>query len=224
MRGKILIVEDDPLIADMVKRYLQREGFTVSWVSSGREAVEYVKSLEPDVIILDLMLPDADGFELCKRFSEGSCLILILSAKDADEDRIVGLEIGADDYMTKPFNMRELIARVKALLRRKEKGASADVIREGRLEIRLSEMRAYVDGNPIELTPKELLILKKLLLNRGRVVSRSAIASELYTRELPEYERIVDTYIYRIRTKLMEFDKELSKRIKTVRGFGYKFE
>jgi len=120
MKGKILIVEDDTLIADMVKRYLEREGFRVYWDDEGKRAMESFEIVNPDVVILDLMLPDMDGFELCKKFSETEAMVLILTAKNADEDKIVGLELGADDYLTKPFNMRELIARVKALIRRKE--------------------------------------------------------------------------------------------------------
>ncbi len=223
MKGKILIVEDDPLIADMVERYLSREGFTVRKAECGESALKEFGTFGPDVVILDLMLPDLDGFELCRRFSENS-MVLILSARDQDEDKIVGLELGADDYLTKPFNMRELIARVKALLRRVKKDPSGVVLRGGNVELRLQEVKAYVKGKPLDLTPKEFLILKKLLSNRGRVVSRTQIANEIYGEDLPEYDRIIDTYIYRIRTKIMEIDPESAKRIKTVRGFGYRFE
>ncbi len=225
MKGKILIVEDDSLMADMVSRYLSREGFKVYCSSSGADAQKSFARVEPDVVVLDLMLPDMDGFELCKSFSESGAMVLILSAKDADEDKIVGLELGADDYVAKPFNMRELVARVKALLRRKRKAYSyGGILRAGSLELRTAEMKAFVKDKALDLTPKEFLILKKLLSNRGKVVSRSEIAKEIYEGEPPEYERIIDTYIYRIRTKVMELDRECAERIKTVRGFGYKLE
>ncbi len=225
MRGKILIVEDDPLIADMLKRYLEKEGFRVYWDSEGREAVRSFELSRPDLVILDLMLPDMDGFELCKSFSQTDSMVLILTAKDADEDKIVGLELGADDYLTKPFNMRELIARVKALLRRRRKfSSSVDTLRVGDFEVRPDEMKVLLKGKPLDLTPKEFLILRRLLSRRGKVVSREEIISEIYDRDVPDYERIVDTYIYRIRTKLMEVDRSSAERIKTVRGFGYRFE
>ncbi len=225
MKGKILIVEDDPLIADMVRRYLEREGFRVFWDERGEEAVKTLDIHKPDVVILDLMLPDVDGFDLCRIFSEKGTMVLVLTAKDADEDKILGLELGADDYMTKPFNMRELVARVKALLRRRDKISSyRDTVYVGPFEIRQDERRIYLKGTPLDLTPKEYMILRKLLLSRGKVVSREEIMEEVYERDLPDYERIVDTYIYRIRTKLMEVDKTSAERIKTVRGFGYRFE
>ncbi len=224
MRGKILIVEDDPLIADMVKRYLEREGFKVFWDSEGGSALRTFELIKPDVVILDLMLPDVDGFDLCRVFSQTETMVLVLTAKDADEDKIVGLELGADDYLTKPFNMRELIARVKALIRRKGKLIPKGSLRVGDLELKSEEMRFYLKGKPLDLTPKEFLILRKLLSNRGRVVSREEIISEIYGEKVPDYERIVDTYIYRIRTKLMEIDRATADRIKTVRGFGYRFE
>ncbi len=224
MRGKILIVEDDPLIADMVKRYLEREGFKVFWDSEGSSALRTFELIKPDVVILDLMLPDVDGFDLCRVFSQTETMVLVLTAKDADEDKIVGLELGADDYLTKPFNMRELIARVKALIRRKGKLIPKGSLRVGDLELKSEEMRFYLKGKPLDLTPKEFLILRKLLSNRGRVVSREEIISEIYGEKVPDYERIVDTYIYRIRTKLMEIDRATADRIKTVRGFGYRFE
>ncbi|WP_457599841.1 response regulator [Hydrogenivirga sp.] len=224
MKGKILIVEDDPLIADMVRRYLEKEGFKAYWDSEGANALKSFELLRPDLVILDLMLPDVDGFELCKSFSPSS-MVLILTAKDADEDKIVGLELGADDYLTKPFNMRELVARVKALLRRRNKfSVSGETLRVGEFEVRPEEMKILLKGKPLDLTPKEFLILKKLLSRRGKVVSREEVISEIYDRDVPDYERIVDTYIYRIRTKLMEIDASSANRIKTVRGFGYRFE
>ncbi|EDP74705.1 response regulator transcription factor [Hydrogenivirga sp. 128-5-R1-1] len=225
MKGKILIVEDDPLIADMLKRYLEKEGFKTYWDSTGAEAVKSFETLKPDVVILDLMLPDTDGFELCKLFSSTDSMLLILTARDADEDKIVGLELGADDYITKPFNMRELLARVKALLRRRKKlSLSGETLRVGELEIHTGEMKVLLKGRLVDLTPKEFLILKKLLSKRGKVVSREEIVSEIYSGDIPYYERIVDTYIYRIRTKLMEIERSYAERIKTVRGFGYRFE
>ncbi len=225
MRGKILIVEDDSLIADMMKRYLEREGFKVFWEERGTDALTTYDKVSPDVVVLDLMLPDMDGFDLCKAFSQNETMVIILTAKDGDEDKIVGLELGADDYMTKPFNMRELVARVKALIRRRDKiTRTGGVVRVGAFEIRDDERSIYLKGKPLDLTPKEFLILRKLLLRRGKVVSREELVADLYDREPPEYERIVDTYIYRLRTKIMEVDRSSSEKIKTVRGFGYKVE
>ncbi len=222
MRGRVLIVEDDQLMGDLLRRYLEREGFSVKVASTGREAIEVFDLFSPDVVILDLMLPDVDGFDLCRTFSETGSMVLILSARDAEEDRIVGLELGADDYLTKPFNMRELLARVKALLRRREK--TGDRVRVGEFEIREGERRIYVKGKPLDLTAKEYMVLRKVLLSKGKVLTREEIAREVYGSEVPEYERIIDTYIYRIRTKIMEVDRRLAERIKTVRGFGYRFE
>jgi DNA-binding response OmpR family regulator len=225
MRGKILIVEDDPLMGDMVSRYLKREGFQVRVARTGEEALRVFDLMEPELVILDLMLPDMDGFELCKRFGDTGSMVLILSARDAEEDRIVGLEIGADDYVTKPFNMRELLARVRALLRRRRKaGERTGVRRVDDFEVREEERRIYLRGRPLPLTAKEYLILRKMLVSRGRVLTREEIIREVYTEDVPDYERIVDTYIYRIRTKIMEVDRKAAERIKTVRGFGYRFE
>ena len=225
MREKILIVEDDPLMGDLLRRYLEREGFRVTIAETGEEAVRLFGELNPDVVILDLMLPDMDGFDLCRDFSEKGSMVLILTARDADEDKIVGLEIGADDYVTKPFNMRELLARVKALLRRRRKALQASGVRRvGDFEIREEERRIYLKGKPLDLTAKEYLILRKILTSRGRVLTREEIVREVYPADRPDYERIVDTYIYRIRTKIMEVDRGTAERIKTVRGFGYRFE
>ncbi len=225
MREKILIVEDDPLMGDLLRRYLEREGFRVTIAETGEEAVRLFGELDPDVVILDLMLPDMDGFDLCRDFSEKGSMVLILTARDADEDKIVGLEIGADDYVTKPFNMRELLARVKALLRRRRKALQASGVRRvGDFEIREEERRIYLKGKPLDLTAKEYLILRKILTSRGRVLTREEIVREVYPADRPDYERIVDTYIYRIRTKIMEVDRGTAERIKTVRGFGYRFE
>ncbi|MDQ7082436.1 MAG: response regulator transcription factor [Aquificota bacterium] len=168
MRETILIVEDDPIMGDLVSRYLGREGFRVEVARTGEEALNTFETLCPDVVILDLMLPDVDGFDLCREFSEKGSLVLILTARDAEEDRIVGLEIGADDYITKPFNMRELLARVRALLRRRRKVLQAlGVRRVGNFEIREEERRIYLKGRPLDLTAKEYLILRKMLTSRG---------------------------------------------------------
>ncbi len=224
MKEKILIVEDDPLLADMLRRYLEREGYRVLWDSEGIPALRTFEVHQPDLVILDLMLPDADGFDLCKRFSLMGSMILIISARDAEEDVIVGLEMGADDYVKKPFNMREVLARVRALLRRRDKVQNGPTLRVGDFEIREEKRKIYLKGEPLDLTPKEFLLLRRLILSRGKVVSRSELASEIYDRELPDYERIIDTYIYRIRARLLEVGKEYANRIKTVRGFGYSFE
>ncbi len=225
MRGKVLIVEDDALIMDMIRRYLEKEGFKVFSASTGESAKNRFPEINPDVVILDLMLPDEDGFELCKSFSSES-MVLILTAKEEPEDRIVGLEIGADDYMTKPFNMRELIARVKALMRRRAKLGQGikPTIKIDVMELDNRDKSLYVRGVKVELTFKEFQLLQKLFSSAGRVVSREELVNELYGFSPPEYERIIDTYVYRIRTKIMEIDSSAARRIKTVRGFGYKVE
>ncbi len=225
MKGKILIVEDDPLLADMVKRYLEREGYTALWEDRGESALKTFDLHSPDLVILDLMLPDMDGFDLCRRFSQTGSMVLILTAKGEDEDRISGLEVGADDYLVKPFNMRELLARVKALLRRRKKFYElSETLRVGEFEVRQHRREIVVGGKVLDLTPKEYLLLWKLIASRGKVVSREELSREIYSHHPPDYERIVDTYIYRIRTKLMEIGKSYAERIRTVRGFGYLFE
>ncbi len=225
MKGKILIVEDDPLLADMVRRYLEREGYGTLWEDKGEPALRTFELHNPDLVILDLMLPDMDGFDLCRRFSQTETMILILTAKGEDEDRISGLEVGADDYLVKPFNMRELLARVRALLRRRGKFYKlSETLRVGEFEIREGRREIAVGGIVLDLTPKEFLLLKKLITSRGRVVTREDLSREIYNHHPPDYERIIDTYIYRIRTKLLERGKSYAERIRTVRGFGYLFE
>ena len=225
MKGKILIVEDDPLLADMVKRYLEREGYRTLVEDRGENALRTFEVHSPDLVSLDLMLPDMDGFDLCRRFSQSSSMVLILTAKGEEEDRIAGLEVGADDYLVKPFNMRELLARVKALLRRRLKlYESGDTLRVGEFEVRRDRMEIAVGGRVLDLTPKEYMLLKKLISSKGKVVSREELSREIYEHSPPDYERIIDTYIYRIRTKLLEQGRRYAERIKTVRGFGYLFE
>ena len=225
MKGKILIVEDDPLLADMVRRYLEREGYRTLWEDKGESAIRTFELHNPDLVILDLMLPDMDGFDLCRRFSQTETMILILTAKGEDEDRISGLEVGADDYLVKPFNMRELLARVRALLRRRGKFYKlSETLRVGEFEIREGRREIAVGGAVLDLTPKEFLLLKKLITSRGRVVTREDLSREIYNHHPPDYGRIIDTYIYRIRTKLLERGKSYAERIRTVRGFGYLFE
>jgi len=225
MKGKILIVEDDPLLADMVRRYLEKEGYQTLWEDRGENALRAFDLHSPDLVILDLMLPDMDGFDLCRRFSNTGAMILILTAKGEEEDRISGLEVGADDYLVKPFNMRELLARIKALLRRRKKFYEfSETLRVGEFEIREGRREIAVGGRVLDLTPKEFLLLRKLIISRGKVVSREDLSREIYSHHPPDYERIIDTYIYRIRTKLLERGKGYAERIRTVRGFGYLFE
>ena len=226
MSVKILIIEDEPDIRRNLEYNLGREGFKASSVGSLDEAGEKLKSKKFDLILLDLMLPDGSGLDLCKKIKSNSetetTPIIILTAKDDEVDKVVGFELGADDYVTKPFSVRELILRVKAILKRSDTKTKevVEVERQfGDLKIDVDSHEVHVDSKLIELTALEFRLLKELVDKRGRVQSRDQLLSEVWGYNAEVTTRTVDTHIKRLREKL----GSMGKYVQTIRGVGYKF-
>ncbi|WP_127523942.1 response regulator transcription factor [Mesorhizobium sp. Z1-4] len=225
MADTVLIVDDDTRLSAMVSDYLAENGFKVATAPTATEGLKALNSRAPDAVILDIMLPDIDGFETCRRIRAVSDVpVLMLTAKGDEMDRIVGLEIGADDYLPKPFNPRELLARLKAILRRRSgNAASAErVLRFGRLEIEPSSRIARLDGNNCTLTSYQFDLLVALAENAGRTLSREQLMDKVKGAELEAFDRSIDVHISRIRAAI-EDDPKHPKRIVTVRGAGYVF-
>ena len=231
MSYKILIVEDEIALRETLSYSLTQEGYQAEAVGDGKLAVETVKSFQPDLIILDLMLPGMDGFSVTKSIRKTMNVpILMLTARDDEIDRVLGLEIGADDYMTKPFSMRELLARVKAMLRRvemiREESATPEPQKKyssGNLSIDLTRHEVSLDGSPISIKPKEFDLLEFLLTHRGQVLSRQMILERVWGWDFIGGTRTVDVHIRWLREKI-EPDPTKPERIITVRGAGYRFE
>ena len=226
MSVKILIIEDEPDIRRNLEYNLGREGFKASSVGSLDEANEKLKSKKFDLILLDLMLPDGSGLDLCKKIKSNSeteaTPVVILTAKDDEVDKVVGFELGADDYVTKPFSVRELILRVKAILKRSDTKTKevVEVERQfGDLKIDVDSHEVHVDSKLIELTALEFRLLKELVDKRGRVQSRDQLLSEVWGYNAEVTTRTVDTHIKRVREKL----GSMGKYVQTIRGVGYKF-
>ncbi len=221
----ILICDDQPIIHETLKVYIENEGFTYCSAFDGEQALEVFISQKPDLVILDLMMPKKNGTEVCREIRAISKVpIIMLTAKGEEIDRIVGLELGADDYIVKPFSAREVIARIKAVLRRFDAagGEPQRVVRMPGLEINIANYDVRINGRPVPFTPKEVEILHLLASNPGRVFDREQILSKVWGYDFFGDTRAVDTQIKRIRQKLP--DEELSWTIKTVYGVGYKFE
>ena len=226
MSVNILVIEDEPDIRRNLEYNLGREGFNASSVGSLDEANERLKSKKFDLILLDLMLPDGSGLDLCKKIKSNSeteaTPIIILTAKDDEVDKVVGFELGADDYVTKPFSVRELILRVKAILKRSDTKTKevVEVERQfGDLKIDVDSHEVHVDSQLIELTALEFRLLKELVDKRGRVQSRDQLLSEVWGYNAEVTTRTVDTHIKRLREKL----GSMGKYVQTIRGVGYKF-
>jgi two-component system alkaline phosphatase synthesis response regulator PhoP len=225
MGGRILVVEDDPSIRLGLQRSLGFEGYTVDVAKDGEEAIQRAFDKKPDLVLLDLMLPKVNGFEVCKtlRKYDPSIPIVIVSAKGDEGDKILGLELGADDYVTKPFSIRELSARVKAALRRKRTSeGEVDVFDEGNLKIDFGGQTLTVDGKPQECTSREFHLLKLLIQSRGRVLSRDQILNKVWGFDYDGTPRTIDNFINKLRQKL-EKDITNPHWIQTIRGTGYKF-
>ena len=228
MSERILIVEDDDGIAAFVATALEREGYTVAWVRTGREALSHVEGGAPDLVLLDLMLPgDVDGLRVCQAIRHGDSYIpiIMVTAKDEDVDKVVGLELGADDYITKPFNTRELLARVRAVLRLVGSGKESrhrERLRVGPLEIDLAGRIVQVEGRPVALTPKEFDLLVVLARNRGRVFGRATLLQQVWGYDYLGDSRTVDVHVQRLRSKL-EPDQHHPRFLLTVHSIGYKF-
>jgi DNA-binding response OmpR family regulator len=223
MNHRILLVEDDARLAAMVADYLGEAGFRVSLAGSGEEAMRTLKGETYDAIILDLMLPDTDGLDLCRRIRADSQIpLLMLTARGDPLDRVVGLELGADDYLPKPFEPRELLARLRAILRRQRQTTSADVLRFGHLEIDRAARQVRVAGQEKPLTGYQYTLLLALAERAGRVLSRDALMDLTKGHALEEFDRSIDVHISRIRAAI-EDDVKKPRRILTVRGAGYVF-
>lgn len=224
MADQILIVDDDTRLSAMLCDYLAGNGFAARAAATALAGLDEIRRRAPDVVILDVMLPDLDGFETCRRIRAGSDVpILMLTAKGEEMDRIVGLELGADDYLPKPFNPRELLARLRAILRRRGNGAGADrVMRFGRLEIDPASRVARVDGRNCVMTGHQFDLLVALAENAGRTLSREQLMDRLKGEGSEAFDRSIDVHVSRIRTAI-EDDPRNPKRIVTVRGAGYVF-
>ncbi len=224
----ILIVEDEPSIVTLIKYNLEKEGFSTEVALNGEDAIKLAESKpEIDLIVLDLMLPKIDGIEVCKTLRKNNNFvpIIMLTAKDAEYDKIHGLEMGADDYLTKPFSPKELIARINAILRRTNRKLEdkSTSIKIGELEIFPKKFEAYFQGELLELTRKEFELLVYLAEHKGQILSREQLLSSVWDYDFVGDTRIVDVQVSHLREKIEE-DTKHPKYIKTVRGFGYKME
>jgi DNA-binding response OmpR family regulator len=221
---RVLVVEDDPDIAQLLVHYLGKAGFAPETVGSGREALALIQARPPDLVVLDLMLPHVDGLEICRivRSSAATAAvpIIMLTARGDESDRIVGLEIGADDYLAKPFSPNELVARVRALLRRTRRAASAEgpTITYGGIAVDAVRHTVSVDGEAVALTAKEFLLLEYLLQHRGRVLSRDVLLTDVWGYRYTGGTRTVDVHVRRLREKM----PLLATALITVKQFGYK--
>ncbi|WP_408955911.1 response regulator [Natroniella sp. ANB-PHB2] len=228
MSSKVLVVDDEENIVELIKFNLEQEGYQVLTAYDGVEALERVKEKEFDLVVLDLMLPQIDGFEVCRQIRTDNKLkrlpIIMLSAKGEEVDKILGLELGADDYVTKPFSPRELLARVKAVLRRSSSIAELDnkLIEEGEITVDLEKYQVGIKGQELNLTPKEFAVLSILIGYPGQVFSRNYLLEEIWGYGYHGDTRTVDVHIRRLRKKIAQYSKQ--EYILTVRGFGYKFK
>jgi DNA-binding response OmpR family regulator len=237
LNAKILVVDDEEILREMIEFNLRREGYEVMLASDGEEALEFARALGPDLIILDIMLPVIDGLQVLRTLRQDSTVpILLLSARGEEIDRVLGLELGADDYLTKPFAMRELVARAKAMIRRsriqppdassiephRSEDAARQVISTGDLSIDAAARQIRVQGDLIEMKPKEYDLLLYLVKHPGIVLSRDALLREVWGYAFPVDTRTVDVHIRGIRQKI-ERDPSQPALIETVRGYGYRF-
>jgi DNA-binding response OmpR family regulator len=222
-KGTIVVVDDEPNIADLVDLYLAREGFRVLKTGTGEAGLQAVKDHRPRLVVLDVGLPDVDGLEVCKRLRATSQIpVIFLTARDSEVDRVLGLELGGDDYLTKPFSPAELVARVKAVLRRVDGGggaAAAEVMQCGRVAIDAGRREVRVDGEPVEFTTKEFDLLRYLAERPGLALSRQQILDGVWGFDWYGDARTVDVHIAQVRKKLGD-----AVEIKTVRGVGYRLE
>ncbi len=220
MSNMILVVDDEPNIVELARLYLRNEGFEVESAENGREALDKARALKPKLILLDIMMPEIDGIEVCRTLrKESDTPIVMLTARGDDVDKIVGLELGADDYITKPFNPREMVARVKAVLRRTDAGhKQASVVDVGDLHIDLLGREVSVAGRPVQLRTKEFDLLVALAENQGVAMARDRLLNQVWGQDFFGDSRTLDVHIAWLRDKL----SGSTAKISTVWGFGYK--
>lgn len=223
MSAKILVVDDEQSILNLVTAYLRPEGYEVATAVNGRLALQTFRAMQPDLIVLDIMLPGMDGLELLAQLRrESDVYVILLTAKNEETDKLVGLAVGADDYLTKPFSPRELVARIKAALRRLQSGGSpaeSQVMQFPHLQLDIAARRVWVDGQEVELTTTEFDLLKTLAEHRGMVLSREQLLEKVWGQQFFGEIRVVDVHLGHVRQKL-----GLRHAIVTVRGVGYRFE
>ncbi len=224
MATRILVVDDEPDLLELVRFNLAQEGFDVETAASGEDALARIRRSPPDLLILDLLLPDVAGTEICRRLRGDASLrelpVIMLTARSEEIDRVVGLELGADDYVTKPFSPRELVLRVRAVLRRASReGAGAEILEQAALRVDRQAHRAFVSDREIDLTAKEFDLLAALMQRPGRVLSRQRLLDEVWGSSITVTSRTIDTHLKRLRAKL----GESGDLIETVRGVGYRF-
>jgi DNA-binding response OmpR family regulator len=233
----ILVVDDEPKIVQLARDYLEHAGFAVVTAGDGRAALEAIASDSPDLIVLDLGLPEMDGLEVTRRVRrDGEIPIVMLTARDDELDKLLGLELGADDYITKPFSPRELVARVRAVLRRTDPTAASagssrsnvtgtsegEILRAADITVDIDRMRVEVGGRPVDLTPTEFQLLVALIRRPGRILTRSQLLDAVHGVAFESYERAIDTHVKNLRRKL-EPDPRVPRYVLTVHGVGYRF-
>lgn len=223
MIKKILVVEDEKAIVKLLKYNLEKENFVLSIASDGEEGLSVFKKMKPDLVILDLMLPKMNGIEVCKQIRrESQTPIIMLTAKKEETDRVLGLELGADDYITKPFSVRELVARIKSLSRRMDPKSAPSAVQVGKLSVDLEKYEVHLAGKSVELSSKEFAFLKILIEAKGKVLTRDQLLEQVwgYEKGLDIDTRTVDQHVARLRAKL----GSESGRLATVKNIGYKFK
>lgn len=223
--GKILIVDDDQNICELLRLYAEKEGYTVVLAHDGRKAVERFESEDPDIILLDIMLPEQDGWQVCREIRKKSqCPIIMLTAKGETFDKVLGLELGADDYVVKPFEPKEILARIKAVLRRsgRQNPNEKKIVTFDKLSINLNNYELKVNGVQVDTPPKEMELIYHLASNPNRVFSRDQLLDEVWGFNYYGDSRTVDVHVKRLREKLEGVSEQWS--LKTVWGVGYKFE
>lgn len=223
--SRVLVVDDDPGIVKLVRAYLEQAGFGVLAAHDGKKAMQIARNEKPDLIILDLMLPEMDGWDVCRALrKESDVPVIMLTARVEETDKLVGLELGADDYVTKPFSPRELVARVRSVLRRAQGLPSKpEQITRGAITVDLSRHAVSVRGQSVDLTPTEFDLLATLMEDPGRAFTRSQLLENVQGYAYEGYERTIDVHVKNLRQKI-EADPKKPQLIKTVYGLGYKFE
>lgn len=226
MNRKILVVEDDPKTSHLISAYLQKDGYRVATAFDGKEGLDLARRIRPDLVILDLMLPEIDGLQVCRVLrAESKVPIIMLTARTSEDDKLLGLDLGADDYVTKPFSPRELVARARAVLRRVADLEDQDLqdVNFGDLTVSFVRHEVTVHGRAVELTPTEFKILELLARNPGRAFTRLQLIDHVRGLDFEGFERTIDVHVMNLRRKI-ESDPARPRYVKTVLGMGYKLE